>query len=49
MMAAAYAREFDVLLFWSLDRFSREGAPETPLHLQKLTSYGVGFKSLTDI
>jgi DNA invertase Pin-like site-specific DNA recombinase len=24
MMANAYQREFDVVLFWSLDRFSRE-------------------------
>jgi hypothetical protein len=25
MLAAASRREFDLVLFWSLDRFSREG------------------------
>jgi DNA invertase Pin-like site-specific DNA recombinase len=29
MFDAAYRREFDVVLFWSLDRFSREGVLET--------------------
>src|SRR5215471_2030174 len=29
MMAAAVMREFDLVLFWSLDRFSREGVLET--------------------
>jgi DNA invertase Pin-like site-specific DNA recombinase len=29
MMNNAYQREFDVVLFWSLDRFSREGLLET--------------------
>jgi len=33
MFAAASRREFDVLLFWSLDRLSREGALETLQHL----------------
>jgi DNA invertase Pin-like site-specific DNA recombinase len=33
--------EFDLVLFWSLDRFSREGVLETLQHLQKLNSYGV--------
>jgi DNA invertase Pin-like site-specific DNA recombinase len=48
MFDAAYRREFDVVLFWSLDRFSREGVLETLQHLQKLTSYGVAFKSFTE-
>ena len=48
MFDAAYRREFDVALFWSLDRFSREGVLETLQHLQKLTSYGVAFKSFTE-
>ena len=34
-------RRFDVLLFWSLDRLSREGVLETLQHLQRLTSYCV--------
>jgi len=30
-----------MVLFWSLDRFSRDGVTETLDHLQRLTSYGV--------
>jgi DNA invertase Pin-like site-specific DNA recombinase len=48
MMAAASRREFDLVLFWSLDRFSREGVLATLTHLQTLTSYGVGWKSFTE-
>jgi len=48
MFAAASRREFDCVLFWSLDRFSREGVYETLQHLQRLTSYGVGFRSYTE-
>jgi DNA invertase Pin-like site-specific DNA recombinase len=43
--AAASRREFDVLLFWSLDRLSREGVVEN--HLQRLTGYGVNYRSFT--
>jgi DNA invertase Pin-like site-specific DNA recombinase len=38
----------DLCLFWSLDRFSREGATDTLQHLRKLTSYGVQWKSFTE-
>ena len=48
MFSAASRREFDCVLFWSLDRFTREGAYETLQHLQRLTSYGVGYKSFTE-
>lgn len=48
LMAAASRHEFDLVLFWSLDRFSREGVLETLQHLQTLTSYGVGWKSFTE-
>jgi DNA invertase Pin-like site-specific DNA recombinase len=48
LMEAASRREFDLVLFWSLDRFSREGVLETLQHLQRLTSYGVGWKSFTE-
>jgi DNA invertase Pin-like site-specific DNA recombinase len=48
MFDAAYRHEFDVVLFWSLDRFSREGVLETLQHLQKLTSFNVAFKSFTE-
>jgi DNA invertase Pin-like site-specific DNA recombinase len=37
-----------VVLFWSLDRFSREGVTETLNHLQRLTAAGVQFKSFTE-
>jgi DNA invertase Pin-like site-specific DNA recombinase len=41
MFEAASRKEFDLVLFWSLDRFSREGVLETLQHLQRLSSYGV--------
>jgi DNA invertase Pin-like site-specific DNA recombinase len=48
MFATASRREFDVVLFWALDRFSREGVFETLQHLQRLTQYGVGYRSFTE-
>ncbi len=48
MLEAASRHEFDLILFWSLDRFSREGALATLQHLQRLTDYGVGFRSFTE-
>jgi len=36
------------VLFWSLDRFSREGVFETLQYLQRLTAYGVGYRSFTE-
>ena len=48
MFQAASIRKFDVLLFWSLDRLSLEGVLETLQHLQRLTSYGVGWRSFTE-
>jgi DNA invertase Pin-like site-specific DNA recombinase len=44
----ASQRKFDSVLFWSLDRFSREGVLETLNHLQRLSAYGVGYRSLTE-
>ena len=41
MMQDASRRKFDCVLFWALDRLSREGTLETLQHLQRLTSYGV--------
>jgi DNA invertase Pin-like site-specific DNA recombinase len=41
MLDAASRKEFDMVLFWSLDRFSREGVLETLQHLKALTSHGV--------
>jgi DNA invertase Pin-like site-specific DNA recombinase len=48
LFADAHQRKFDLVLFWSLDRFSREGATATLQHLNTLESYGVGFKSYTE-
>lgn len=48
MLRDASQRRFDVLLFWSLDRFTREGALPTLQYLNMLSSYGVGFRSFTE-
>ena len=45
MMGAASRREFDLLLFYNLSRFSREGIRKTILYLQQLEGYGVRYKS----
>ena len=45
MMAGASRREFDLLLFWSLDRLTREGTLRTLEYLNRLAGYGVGFRS----
>jgi DNA invertase Pin-like site-specific DNA recombinase len=44
----ASQRQFDLVLFWSLDRFSREGVSQTLNHLERLTSNGVGWRSFTE-
>lgn len=38
-------RKFDLVVFWALDRFTREGVLETLNHLQRLSAYGVGWRS----
>src|SRR6266446_10584361 len=48
MFTDASRHKFDLLLFWSLDRLSREGALETLQHLNRLTACGVGYKSFTE-
>jgi DNA invertase Pin-like site-specific DNA recombinase len=48
MFRHASQRKFDVLLFWALDRLSREGVLETLQHLNRLTDYGVGYRSFTE-
>jgi DNA invertase Pin-like site-specific DNA recombinase len=45
MMSAASKRKFDVLLFWSLDRFSREGIVPVLTNLKRLSDYGVKYRS----
>ncbi|PCH66643.1 MAG: resolvase [Bacteroidetes bacterium] len=44
----AAKRKYGLLLFWSLDRFSREGAYHTINYLRQLEDLGIGFKSLTE-
>jgi DNA invertase Pin-like site-specific DNA recombinase len=44
----AARHRFDVLLFWSLDRLTREGTFKTHCHLKQLTDAGVKFKSFTE-
>jgi DNA invertase Pin-like site-specific DNA recombinase len=48
MFADASKRKFDLVLFWALDRLSREGVLETLQHLNRLTGYGVDYKSYTE-
>jgi len=48
MFESASRREFDLVLFWALDRFSREGVLPTLHHLQRLDGYGVAWRSYTE-
>lgn len=48
LFVEASRRRFDLVLFWSLDRFSREGVTETLNHLQRLSASGVGYRSFTE-
>ena len=45
---AASRREFDAVLFWSLDRFTREGTLPTLQYLRRLESYSVAYRSFTE-
>jgi DNA invertase Pin-like site-specific DNA recombinase len=48
LFADAAKHKFDLVLFWALDRFSREGALQTLKHLELLASYNVGYKSYSE-
>lgn len=48
MMKDASQRKFDLLLFWSLDRLSREGVSQTLDYLNRLGSWGIGFRSYSE-
>jgi DNA invertase Pin-like site-specific DNA recombinase len=48
MFEDARLKHFDLVLFWALDRFSREGTLKTLEYLQRLDTYGVGWKSYTE-
>jgi len=43
MLKAAHQRKFDILVFWALDRLTREGTRATLNYLQRLESKGVGY------
>jgi DNA invertase Pin-like site-specific DNA recombinase len=45
MLKAAHQRKFDTLVFWALDRLTREGTRATLNYLQRLESKGVGYVS----
>ena len=45
MLLRASPRKVDVLLFWALDRLTREGTLATLQYLERLTSYQVGYRS----
>ena len=48
MLKDAEEKKFDILLFWSLDRLSREGVSQTLNYLNQLASHGVGFRSYSE-
>jgi DNA invertase Pin-like site-specific DNA recombinase len=48
MLSDAARRRFDCVVFWSLDRLSREGALKTLTYLQRLTDSGYGYRSFTE-
>ena len=48
MLEDAARRRFDLVVFWALDRLTREGPLRTLLYLEQLASSGVRFKSFTE-
>lgn len=48
MFRDAERKQFDIVVFWSLDRFTREGINETFEYLRILDAQGVGFRSLQE-
>lgn len=48
MFLDAHQRRFQVVVFWALDRFSREGPRETLNHLHRLREHGVEYISFTE-
>jgi DNA invertase Pin-like site-specific DNA recombinase len=47
MMQDASQHKFDLLLFWALDRLSREGIVKTLGYLQQFKAWNVGWRSYT--
>jgi DNA invertase Pin-like site-specific DNA recombinase len=48
LLFEAYQQKFDLVVFWRLDRFSREGALATLRYLKELKDHGVNYKSFTE-
>jgi DNA invertase Pin-like site-specific DNA recombinase len=48
LLLEAYQQRFDLVVFWRLDRFSREGALATLRYLKELRDHGVNYKSFTE-
>jgi DNA invertase Pin-like site-specific DNA recombinase len=48
MWIDAAAHRFECLLFWSLDRLTREGTLATLTYLRRLKDHGIAFKSYTE-
>lgn len=48
MMNDASQRKFDLLLFFALDRLTREGTRQTIHYLQLLESYGITYQSYSE-
>lgn len=48
MMKDASKRKFDLVLFFALDRLTREGTRKTIQYLQMLEDYGVAYKSYSE-
>jgi DNA invertase Pin-like site-specific DNA recombinase len=48
LFADAARRQFDIVLVWALDRFTREGVLETFTYVEKLREFNVSFESYTE-
>lgn len=48
VFSLAHKKKFDILLVWSLDRFSREGSRKTIGYLSELENFGVAWHSYSE-
>jgi DNA invertase Pin-like site-specific DNA recombinase len=48
MFADAAKRQWDCLLFWALDRLTREGTFQTLKYLNRLSDLGIAYRSYTE-
>lgn len=46
--AGRQQKEMDLLVFWALDRFTREGTLATLKYLEQLEGYGIRWRSFTE-